>query len=127
MSRVIHFEIHADDPERAVRFYGSVFGWQMKKWQGPEDYWLITTGDGPGINGGLMRRRGPGPAQGQPVNAYVCTIGSTRLEEDVRKVEASGGKTVVPKMAIPGVGWLVYVVDTEGNIFGLMQEDAQAK
>ena len=75
MPRVIHFEIHADNPERAVKFYTDLFGWQFTKWAGPMDYWLIVTGpDGqPGINGGLMRRHGPAPVEGQPVNSYVCT------------------------------------------------------
>ena len=61
MPRVVHFEIHADDPERAVNFYQDVFGWQIVKWEGPQDYWLITTGpdDEPGINGGLMKRSDP--------------------------------------------------------------------
>ena len=57
MPRVIHFEIHADDPERAVRFYREIFGWEINKWPGPHDYWLIKTGaNAPGIDGGLMRR-----------------------------------------------------------------------
>lgn len=55
MSRVIHFDLSADDPERAARFYKSVFGWKVEKWQGPSDYWLMTTGDEtePGITGGV--------------------------------------------------------------------------
>src|SRR5438128_828489 len=73
--RVSHFEIHADDPERAIKFYSDLFGWQFKKRDGPMPYWLVTTGPDsePGINGGLMKRMGPGPADMQLVNAYVCT------------------------------------------------------
>ena len=74
MPRVIHFEIHADDPDRAVRFYQALFGWEFAKWDGPVDYWVIVTGpDGtPGINGGLMKRQHPlGGDDG--VIAYVCT------------------------------------------------------
>ena len=57
MPRVIHFELSADDPERAVKFYGEVFGWKTQKWDGPQSYWLLATGEGgPGIDGGLMRR-----------------------------------------------------------------------
>ena len=57
MSRVAHFEIHVDDPARAISFYENVFGWQFSKWDGPQDYWLIKTGeaDERGIDGGLMR------------------------------------------------------------------------
>jgi len=60
MPRVIHFEIHAGNPERAIKFYGEVLGWQFNKWDGPMPYWLVTTGPGglPGINGGLIQRRG---------------------------------------------------------------------
>ena len=68
MPRVIHFEIPADNPDRAVRFYSDVFGWQFNKWEGPVEYWLITTGaDGqPGINGGMLRRAQPAPAPSTP-------------------------------------------------------------
>jgi predicted enzyme related to lactoylglutathione lyase len=127
MPRVIHFEIHADDPERAVRFYQSVFGWQLQKWDGPMDYWLISTGDAsqPGINGGMVRRRGP--QHGDAVIAYVCTIDVPSVDTYTQKATAAGAQVVVPKMPIPGVGHLVYCKDTEGNIFGMMQMDAAAK
>ena len=60
-SRVIHFEIPADDPQRAVNFYTRVFDWTFQKWAGPQDYWLVTTGASqePGINGGLLKRQHP--------------------------------------------------------------------
>ena len=64
MSRVVHFEIHATNPEPLVAFYTSLFGWTITKWDGPMDYYLISTGpaEKPGINGGLMRRHGDAPA-----------------------------------------------------------------
>ncbi|MCI0737629.1 MAG: VOC family protein [Gemmataceae bacterium] len=129
MPRVIHFEIHADNPERAVAFYRDIFGWEFTKWGGPVDYWLIKTGpDGtPGINGGLIRRQGPAPAGGQAVNAYACTIDTPNLDQFVQKVTEKGGVIVVPNMPIPGVGWLAYATDSEGNIFGMMQSDVGAK
>jgi predicted enzyme related to lactoylglutathione lyase len=129
MSRVVHFEIHAENPERAIAFYQGVFGWKFQKWKGPMDYWLITTGADTerGINGGMIRRMGPGPLEMQAVNAYVCTIGVTAIDESVTKALASGGVLAVPKMPIPGIGWLAYVKDTEGNILGVMQADPQAK
>ena len=122
MSRVIHFELPADNPERAVDFYKKVFGWTFHKWDGPQEYWLVSTGQDtePGINGGLMRRQYPG--------AGTCnTIDVASLDQAVASVAQHGGKTVVPKMAIPGVGHLAYCSDTEGNVFGLMQEDKTAK
>jgi uncharacterized protein len=128
-SRVIHFEIHAEQPERAVKFYSSLFGWEVTKWAGPVDYWLIKTGpEGqPGINGGFVRRQGPAPADGQAVNAYTCTIGVGAINATIQAIGTYGGTIVLPKMAIPGVGWLAYAKDTEGNIFGVMQADAAAK
>ncbi len=126
MSRVVHFEIHADDPQRAVNFYQSVFGWQVNKWEGPEDYWLVTTGPStePGINGAIMKRNLQ--IQGDSVIAYICTIGVSSVDDVTTKITANGGSIAVPKMAVPQVGWLAYYKDTEGNIFGAMQSDPSA-
>lgn len=127
MPRVIHFEIHAENPERAIKFYQDLLGWKFTKWDGPQPYWLIKTGPDsqPGINGGLLPRRGA--IDGQAVIAYVCTVDTASVDESVKKAKACGGLEVVPKMPIPGVGWLAYCKDTEGNIFGLMQTDPNAK
>jgi uncharacterized protein len=126
MSRVIHFEIQAENPDRAIKFYREVLGWEFTKWDGPMPYWLIKTGPDsqPGINGGLLPRRGV--IDGQAVIAYVCTVDTTSVDQYVAKVQAGGGALVVPKMPIPGIGWLAYCKDTEGNIFGLMQPDPKA-
>jgi uncharacterized protein len=99
MARVGHFEIHADDPTRAINFYQNAFDWQFNKWEGPQDYWLIKTGesDCPGIDGGLLRRMGPAPTDGQAVNAYVCTLLSTQLDTEINNALANGGSVAVPK------------------------------
>lgn len=127
MARVVHFEIHADDPERAVEFYTKAFGWTITKWDGPMPYWLIDAGasDARGINGGLLQRHGPGPAEGQPVNSFVCTVEIEALEAALDAIAAAGGKLVVPTMPIPGVGRLAYVKDTEGNILGVLEPAAK--
>lgn len=128
MSRPIHFEIQAEDPARAQAFYGQLFGWTFTKW-GEHEYWLIRTGEGqPGIDGGLLKRMG-GPLDRQtphPVVAFVCTMGVDDTDAYVARATSLGGEVAVPKTAVQGVGWLAYVKDTEGNIFGLMQEDANA-
>lgn len=123
MARVVHFEIPVDNPDRALDFYGKLFGWQFQKFPGPQDYWVVTTGpaEQPGINGGIMRRP-KGPAA-----ATVNTVQVDDLDASVRAAEANGGKNVVPRMAIPGVGYLAYCADPEGNVFGIMQADATAK
>jgi predicted enzyme related to lactoylglutathione lyase len=128
MKRVIHFEIHAEQPERAVKFYQDLLGWDITKWDGPSPYWLASTGhEGqPGINGGIMARMGPPPTEGQAVNAYVCTIDVEDLDAMLVKLTQSGGSVALPRIAVPGIGWLAYGKDTEGNIFGMMQTDEKA-
>lgn len=126
MPRVVHFEIHAEDPDRARRFYETAFGWRVQHM--PElDYWLLMTGEGPGVDGGMLRRRGPAPAEGQPVNAFVCTLGVDDLDAAMNAGLEAGGTLAAPRMAIPGVGYVAYLKDTEGNIFGLHQADPEAK
>lgn len=123
MPRVVHFELSAEDPDRAKKFYDQVFGWNFEKWSGPMDYWLINTGgdNQPGSSGGLRRREG-----GTPANT-VNTIDVPSVDEYSTKVGRSGGKVIAPKMAIAGVGYLVMCQDTEGTAFGIIQFDKQAK
>lgn len=127
MSRVIHFEIHADQPERAIQFYRSVFEWDFVAFPGSDEYWFIRTGDSswqPGIDGGLLRRQTP--LDGNAVSAFVCTISVDDLDRYLMKVRASGGQLAAPKRAVQGIGWLAYALDTEGNRFGMMQPDEDA-
>ncbi len=122
MPRPIHFEMAADDPERAARFYRKTFGWQVDKWEGPIEYWLITTGgsDQPGIDGGLGRRSEPG-------EGTVNTLDVPSVDEYVDRIVRNGGAVVRPKHAVPGVGYLAYCQDTEGNLFGIMEDDPAAQ
>jgi predicted enzyme related to lactoylglutathione lyase len=116
----MHFELPVDDPERAIKFYSENFGWKFNKWDGGEQaYWLISTGDGPGIDGGMMVRN-----PGQPV---TNTIEVADCDQACSKIEQSGGQIVVPKMTIPGVGYLAYFKDPDGNIFGVMHSDRSAQ
>lgn len=121
MNRVVHFELGVVEPERAVAFYRGVFGWEISSWGGPVPYWLVTTGPAaePGINGGMMVHQDRAPRT-------VNTIGVDDVDAFAEKVKAAGGEVVVPKMPIPGVGWLAYCKDTEGNLFGIHTPDAAA-
>lgn len=121
MSRVIHFEIGAEDPERTQAFYADALGWTVSKWDGPVDYWLATTGgqDEPGINGAFMHAR-------PDWQRVVHTVDVEDLNATIAKVEANGGKLVQARMAVPGVGYMAYCQDPEGVIFGLMQADEGA-
>jgi predicted enzyme related to lactoylglutathione lyase len=127
MNRPIHFEIHADNTERAIAFYTKLFGWQFTQWAG-QPYWLVKTGETgtTGIDGGLLPRRGPGPVDMAAVNAFVCTVDVGNLDEMVSKAQSAGGSVALPRMPIPTVGWLAYCKDTEGNLFGMMQMDSNA-
>jgi predicted enzyme related to lactoylglutathione lyase len=111
-----------------MRFYGELFGWKFTSWTGG-GYWQVKTGEPPepGIDGGLLQRRGPPPAEGQAVNAFICTVGVNSVEEVLARAIALGGQLALPKMAVPGVGWLAYAKDPEGNIFGLHQTDPSAR
>ena len=126
MNRVVHFEIHADDPARARAFYQATFGWRFDQY-GAQDYWLIYTGpkEQPGINGGLHKRLRPD--DGAAVVGYVCTIDVKDLDAMVATLLKNGGTCLVPRKLIPEVGWFSYCKDTEGNVFGLIQNDKKAK
>jgi len=128
MSRLVHFEIHATDPERLVAYYTALFGWTMQKWAGPMDYWLISTGpaEKPGINGGLLRRHGEAPSANGPVSSFVSTIDVASAKASLEKAVELGGTLAVPVMPVPGIGWLCYAKDPDGNIFGMMQADPAA-
>jgi predicted enzyme related to lactoylglutathione lyase len=124
MPRVIHFELSADDPERAVKFYDEVFGWKTQKWDGPQSYWLLMTGEEgqPGINGGLMKRS-DNPLPTSTIN----TIDVPSVDDYTQKITEHGGKVVMPKGTVSGIGYIAYCEDTEGNVFGIMQFDSTVK
>lgn len=121
MGRVIHFEITADDPDRAAAFYRRAFGWEVTDWGGPLKYLLATTGrsEEPGINGAITERQD----HGQPV---VNSIQVETWEQGAAAVKAAGGKVVTEKTPIPGLGYFAYCTDTEGNLFGIFEEAAGA-
>lgn len=127
-NRVVHFEIGAIKPERAVKFYKSVFGWKIKKWESDDfDYWLVMTGKDAvkgAINGGLTKRKGKAK-QSQPVNAYVCVIEVDDVDKTVKRIKKNGGKITIEPADMPQVGRLAYALDTEGNHFGIITSVSQ--
>jgi predicted enzyme related to lactoylglutathione lyase len=128
MPRPVHFEIQASDPPRLAKFYSEVFGWKVQHM--PEmQYWLLMTGDEkePGINGGILNRKGPKPAVNQSVNAYVCSIDVPSVDDYWKRALAAGASPALPKMTIPGVGYVAYVKDPDENILGLYQTDKSAQ
>ncbi|MCB9993797.1 MAG: VOC family protein [Hyphomicrobiaceae bacterium] len=125
MGRVVHFEIHADDPQRAIAFYETVFGWTFQEFV-PGYYWLATTGpdDKPGINGGLVPRKAG--QTGSMVAAYICTIEVDDIDMTIERFRKEGGVEAVARHAIPSLGWQFYGKDPEGNIVGVHQPDPSA-
>lgn len=131
MSRIVHFEIHVNNMDRAKTFYGEVFGWTFEDWSeyAGMPYFGAVTGseEWPGINGALMQRQSPPPEQNQPLNGYACTIGVDDYDAIEAKILDKGGIVALPKYALPGMAWQGYYKDTEGNIFGIHQPDEYAK
>lgn len=124
-NRVVHFEIHAEKPTEAAAWYAALFGWRMQEMFGGT-YVLVASGEGPGIDGGIVRRMGAAAEKGAPVNAFVCTVGVDDIDAMAARALAAGASEALPKMAIPGVGWSAYIHDPFGNILGLHQADRSA-
>ena len=137
MNRVVHFEIHVDDMDRAQKFYESAFGWKFQdmgdKYGG---YRVIATGPGPddiakggvsvkdwGINGGMMKRNAPKPPTGSSPVGFVNVIGVDDIDAAIAKIEAAGGMVHMKKDKVPNVGWIAYYGDLEGNMFGIIQPE----
>jgi predicted enzyme related to lactoylglutathione lyase len=118
MPNIVHFEIPADDIERARRFYVELFGWEIKKIPGM-DYWFISPGEKT-IGGGMMKRADPG----QTITNYVEVHS---IDEYSRAVENLGGRVKKPKQAVPGMGYFAICLDPEGNTFGIWEVNEEAK
>lgn len=130
MPRVVHFEIQADDVERAKAFYAAVFDWSFVDYSQVtgSPYWGVVTGpeDEAGINGGLLERPAPAPAPEQGTNGYVCTVGVEDYDATEARILEGGGQVALPKSALPGMAWQGYYIDPEGNTFGVHQPDPEA-
>ena len=128
---VVHFEIHASDPERLIDYYSNLLGWTFQDY-GSDDqpYWVIDTGEGAignaaaekglGINGGLTKREGPGPAAGAPVNGCNIVVGVEDVDGLMQRGVELGGTEALPATDWPGIGRGGYLLDPDGNIFGLI-------
>jgi len=118
LAKVVHFEIPAEDMQRAVSFYRQAFGWEIGKWDGPMDYWLATTGpeEENGIHGAITKREGFN-------DSVVNTIAVESLAETVARIKAAGGTVLEERLEVPGVGLLAYFRDTEGNMFSALQPE----
>jgi predicted enzyme related to lactoylglutathione lyase len=118
---VVWFEIPADKPDRAKKFYATLFGWKIKAFPGMTDYWHIDTGGGDDTpDGGLMVRKHPA----QPITNYVAV---SSVDKAAAKVEKLGGTICKSRTAVPKMGYFVICEDTEGNMFALWEMDEKAR
>ncbi len=119
MPTVMHFEIPADDIERARSFYSKLFGWEIKEI--PDmDYWVISTSGEKAVGGGMMKRRHPQ----QPIVDYIDVPSVDKYAANIEKL---GGKVIVPKTAVPEMGYFAICLDTENNTFGIWENNKNAK
>lgn len=117
---ITHFEIPADETDRARAFYEQLFDWQFSTLPGLEDYWVFDTGDPEqDASGGLMQRQAPG-------EGIVHYIHVESVAESLAKALELGGQMVIPRSPVPGMGWFAHLMDTEGNIFALWESDRSA-
>jgi len=130
MPTLVHFEIPSDDLERSEKFYGELFGMEIEKWSNPEslpegmEYLIITTTDDKGnksIGGGMMKRQN---SQQQGMTNYIDV---KSVDEHSARVAQLGGKVIIPKKPVPGMGYFAVCLDTENNTFGIWQTDSNAK
>jgi uncharacterized protein len=120
-AKIIWFEIPADKPERAKKFYSGLFGWKINAMPGMADYWHVDTGGhDETADGGLMPRMHPG----QGITNYINVPSITRA---MAKVVKLGGAICKPKTAVPGMGYLAICKDTEDNTFALWEINMKAK
>ena len=130
MDKVVHFEIPADDVERAKAFYGAVFGWELHTQAiGDGEYTSVTTTpidpqtyaptEPGGINGGMMQRSAETPSP-------VITIGVNDIDQRLKEIDGNGGEVVTPRTPIPGMGAFAYFKDPDGNVMGLWETAADA-
>ena len=119
---IVHFEIPADDVEKLKKFYSRLFGWKIELMPGQVEYYGIYTVPmdekgmplRPGVNGGLMKKQ-------NPEHKAVNYIQVESVDEYMKKIESLGGRIVVPKMEVPGIGWWALALDPEGNQFAILQ------
>jgi uncharacterized protein len=117
MNRVVHFEISADDLNRAVEFYSKVFDWKIEQWDSSDEYWLTIppVKNARGIDGAIKKRTLPAGS------GTVITISVDDITSRVEKLIQAGGKQVTEIEEIPTIGQFCYCEDSESNHIGLLE------
>ena len=117
---IVHVDLPANDPAAAAKFYEAAFGWQTTH-ETDFDYWMFSAAGGPG--GGFVRdgSDGPGESFKNEIGKPLIYLGSDDIDADLARVEACGGRTVMTRTDIPGVGWFAMFTDPSGNRLGFFQ------
>ena len=127
MAAVTTFEIHAADPAQSIAFYTATLDWTFVEHKfGEVSYWEIATGSEKGATGRLITRMGPGPGAGAPVMGAVITVEVDDIDSTLKKGLAAGATEAMAKFALPGAGWMAYLLDPDHNVFGVFQPDGEA-
>ena len=128
---VVHFEIHASDPQTLIDYYSNLLGWTFQSYDGGDQpFWAIDTGEGAignvagrpgmGINGGLTQRMGPRPEVGAPVTGCNIVVGVDDVDGLMRRGIELGATEALPATDWPGIGRGGYLLDPDNNVFGLI-------
>lgn len=122
MAKVGYFEVQVDEFKRAQEFYQKVFDWKFSKVDAPFEYYMIETGtkDEEGIDGGMLKRQ-QGLTKNNGISGYVCAIYVNSIDQKIEKVKKNGGIVTMEKTLLPGMGYVAYALDSEGNAFGLWE------
>jgi predicted enzyme related to lactoylglutathione lyase len=125
MNTVGYFEIQSSEPDRDIKFYKEVFGWEFIREEFvPIEYYRIETN---GLKGGLLKRPAKAPPTETGTNAYTCSIEVRNFDKTSESIQKNGGQVALPKFAIPGRCWQGYFIDPDHNVFGIFEVDTNAK
>jgi predicted enzyme related to lactoylglutathione lyase len=124
MNKLKHFYIHSSDTDKAKAFYEKIFDWKCNSFPESDEYYQISASDGSIIGAISSRRYNPDK---KDIFGYECSISVDDVEATIQTVEESGGKTIMGKTLIPGVGWIAKFLDPDGNLFCAISYDEGAK
>jgi predicted enzyme related to lactoylglutathione lyase len=117
MPTIVHFDVPAENIERAANFYRQLFGWSIERLPGPMEYYGIMTTDEegrPALGGGMGRNN-------EWDTGMMNYVGVSSIEETVARLIGLGGRVALPRTEVPGHGFLAVFIDTEGNRLGLWE------
>ena len=119
MSKVVHFEIHSKNIDKAKDFFSKVFDWNFDRWGGPKNYWLLNTPESE-LKATIIEAV-------DDLQGVINTVEVSSVDDTLKKVESNGGKVLVKKTAVESTGFIAYFSDVDGNVFGIVEKNSLAK